>query len=149
MNGETGVWVTAIGLIVWAIYVDMRGPESSKAANWWARHARGGDALWMPVAIQAAAAAGYALLYWWTREWVDDRDPRWMLLPTLPAMLVYAPLAFAAMPSRYSGYRFWRSDLEEEGAVRDDARAIAWLGGPFALVGGMLVFFTIFEAFSI
>lgn len=149
MNGDLGAAVVGVGVLLWAVFVDLRGPESSKVARWWADHAKGATAGLSAFVVQGLAAAAYGGLYWLAHQWVDGHDPRWLLVPTLPAMLIYAPVALAAMPSKYTGYRYWRADLEEEGADSDDARAIAWLGGPFALVGFTLMLFTIFQAFSV
>lgn len=75
-------------------------------------------------------------------------DDRFAAVGVVPACVLYAPLLMLAMPSKYRGYRDTREELRSAGATRRQARAAAWVGAPFAVLGATLVMGALLATFA-
>lgn len=150
MNGGWGVVVLGVGLLAWAIYVDVVHDSDDRLAAWlvptvlrWPR--RYGLAAF---AISLAFLSGYGVAGFVGVLLAEALgDPRWSLLVLGPAMLVYTPLMFAMAPVDPHGYRYWRDSLRKAGAAARTDRWIAWLGGIPAFLGMIALVMTLFVIF--
>lgn len=75
-------------------------------------------------------------------------DSRFAAVGVVPGCVVYAPVLMLAMPSKYRGYEDTRKEMRSAGATRSQARAAAWAGAPFALLGASLVMSALFATFA-
>jgi hypothetical protein len=60
-------------------------------------------------------------------------------------LLAYLPVVMTALPAQFSGYGPARRQMQRSGASRPVARAIAWSGGPVALVGLLCAIAALFD----
>lgn len=150
MNGGWGVVVLGVGLLAWAIYVDVVHDSDDRLAAWlvptvlrWPRR----YAL-AAFVISLAFLSGYGVAGFVGVLLAEALgDPRWSLLVLGPAMLVYTPLMFAMAPVDPQGYRYWRESLRKAGAPAGTDRWIAWLGGIPAFLGMTALVMTLIVIF--
>jgi len=148
-----GWWAVALvggGILGWAIYLDVRHDSDGRLATWWVTRARDWGEFVGPCSliISTGILACYGFLALLGNLLAQELgDPRWALLVAIPAMLAYAPFAFATAPVDPSGYRHWRSDLKSAGADTREQRRIACWAGPPSLVGMMSMIATLASIF--
>jgi hypothetical protein len=150
MSGWWAVAAAGAGIFGWAAYLDVRHDADRRLATWWVSRARawGGWVGPCSLVISAGILAVYGLLALLGKVLAKGLgDPRWALLVAIPAMLAYAPFAFATAPVDPSCYSSWRSDLESAGADSREQRRIAWWAGPPSFVGMILMIATLASIF--
>ena len=90
-------------------------------------------------ALVCSAGAGLA---------TETGSDLWAFATSLPACLVYMPIALAAAPWRLGQFGEWREELEKAGANRSLADRTAKLGAPvavFGFIGTMPVLYSLAE----
>ena len=150
LSGWWAVAVVGAGIFGWAMYLDVRHGSDKRLATWWVSRAQdwGGFVGPCSLIISAGILACYGFLALLGNLLAQELgDPRWALLVTVPAMLAYAPFAFATAPVDPSCYRDWRSDLRSAGADNREQRRIAWWAGPPSFMGMMLMITTLASTF--
>ena len=150
MSGGWWIALVSVGVLAWAIAIDIRYKTGERLARWWvtAVRRRSGSAAMWSFLISTAAVTGYLVLAAVAAALADLLgNEKWALLVVLPAMLAYAPFVFETMPANTSGYEQWREYLAASGADRKLQRAIAWSAGLPSLLGLTAMIVTLFPIF--
>jgi hypothetical protein len=95
--------------------------------------------------VQLGALAGFGIALLVAALVGKLGGPSLLVVLESVALLGYAPVLMAALPTEFRGYGPVRDGMERAGASRAVARAIAWSGGTVALVGMFCVFAVLFE----
>ncbi len=148
MSGGWWLAIVAVGVVGWALWVEVRLSFSERLAAWWVRLARGRGrwagplsslvslaclAAFLVVCLVGAGIAGPS---------GTEAAALWAILP---GTLAYAPFAFATVPSKTTAYRHWRGDLHDAGADALLSRRIAWWAGPVSLLGVVSMLLVLFQ----
>ncbi|MFT3945253.1 MAG: hypothetical protein QM705_15725 [Ancrocorticia sp.] len=136
------MWVVVVltygGIFGWCILFDVRYGSEQRLATWWVARARrwGSWTGLLSFLFSTAALVLYCLLAFGLGSLAAPFDrPLVTLLLTVPAMLLYAPLTFAVIPTEYGSYSSWQEKLRSAGAGKVEQRRIAWWAGPPSILG--------------
>ena len=130
--------VACIAAFLWTVYLDVRHHSEQRLATWWVARTRtlGGWTGPVSLLVSACALACFSVAAWAAVRAADATGHHlWALAVIGPAVLAYAPLAWAGAVAMASAYRPWRAELIDAGADPRQQRAIAWWAGPPSLLG--------------
>lgn len=134
-------FIGLIGLVAWSVLWAI--PLERRLSRWLVSASRQDPKRGAAIAsgLQASALAGFLML-WLIGGLIGSAldDARWEAVTLIPALLLYGPLAIIAMPTKFGGYYATRRALQQSGARRRVARAMAWAGGWVAFVGFICMF---------
>jgi hypothetical protein len=140
----------AVGLVGWALLLDVRFGAERRLAARWVSGARARDSWAGPFSflVSFGALAGFGLLVWLGHLLAAVLGgPTWALLVVVPAQLSYVPFVLATAPLSPTGYARWRAELRSAGADAREQRRIAWWAGPPSLLGLGAIAITVFWSF--